>query len=382
MEKDGKEQDEAIKAENALIKALNGGKKKMKAPKKPLTMKQMLDAPRSPIFEVRLKQAEVLRKAGNDAFGKGLMPEALLLYERALYHANFDDAQMSFTFTESHRRQVIDTIGPIRLNCARAHLKMGMWRDVLVHTNALLKKDETAVITGEGCEVSRSTRMKALFLGGKALLRLGEYQEAQRDLTASLEICEMEAKVFEGRVGGDGDLSILSPDKANNGGVGGETDDVPSCSIQAGDDKLKSKHEKDNLNGIGEGGSRSDNNLSAEAERATMALSIKQLIAECKRGMAEDIKNERKAWKGKIDMNINTNTSAPCTPTSMSSNGGASSSFALLESTRHVVGHYKSLLKSTRIHESYSSFLNKGLLTLMVAFLSILIVFLWNHFSL
>lgn len=46
---------------------------------RPLTMKQLLDAPRSPIFEVRVRQSEILRVAGNDCFKKKLFKEAIAL---------------------------------------------------------------------------------------------------------------------------------------------------------------------------------------------------------------------------------------------------------------------------------------------------------------
>ena len=62
-----------------------------------LTVEQLLCAEKSHIFEVRVRQSEIIRQAGNQRFKDSLsssetLEEAVKLYERALYHVNFDES--------------------------------------------------------------------------------------------------------------------------------------------------------------------------------------------------------------------------------------------------------------------------------------------------
>jgi hypothetical protein len=78
-------------------------------PKGPLTMEQLLAAPPSNIFEVRVGQAEVLRQAANEAYDQNRLDDAVKLYERALYLCNFDNATMKFELNEEHKLKVCFT---------------------------------------------------------------------------------------------------------------------------------------------------------------------------------------------------------------------------------------------------------------------------------
>ena len=63
-----------------------------------LTVKQLLEAERSHIFEVRIRQSEIIRQAGNLRFKEDAsssssssliaIAEARELYQRALYHVS------------------------------------------------------------------------------------------------------------------------------------------------------------------------------------------------------------------------------------------------------------------------------------------------------
>jgi hypothetical protein len=75
-------------------------------PKRAPTMEEMLTAPPATIFEVRLGQATYMRQAANDLFGDENYEDAMKLYERALFHCNFEKAEMSFELTDEYKKNV------------------------------------------------------------------------------------------------------------------------------------------------------------------------------------------------------------------------------------------------------------------------------------
>lgn len=71
-----------------------------------ITKEQMLTAPHSPYFEVRVGQAVFLRQAANDEYAADQIGEAIKLYERALYHCDFSDSKIGFEQTEEQKQSV------------------------------------------------------------------------------------------------------------------------------------------------------------------------------------------------------------------------------------------------------------------------------------
>ena len=71
-----------------------------------ITKEQMLTAPHSPYFEVRVGQAVFLRQAANDEYAVDNIGEAIKLYERALYHCDFTDSKIGFEQTEEQKQSV------------------------------------------------------------------------------------------------------------------------------------------------------------------------------------------------------------------------------------------------------------------------------------
>ena len=69
----------------------------MPAQKMAMTSEQLLSAPRSGVFELRLKQAGLLKDAGNKAWNESNVDLAQKLYERAQYMATFDTTSRSGT---------------------------------------------------------------------------------------------------------------------------------------------------------------------------------------------------------------------------------------------------------------------------------------------
>lgn len=75
--------------------------------KEPPTLQQMLEAPRSTIFEVRLGQATFVKEHGNLYYAKEDFDTAEKLYKRGLYYAEFDEAQINFELSDEHKQQVL-----------------------------------------------------------------------------------------------------------------------------------------------------------------------------------------------------------------------------------------------------------------------------------
>jgi tetratricopeptide (TPR) repeat protein len=145
---------------------------------KDLSAETLLTAERAGIFEVRLRQSQVLRLAGNDAFKDGQFDDAIKFYERALYHADFEGATMSFQYTQEHRLQIFSTLYPVHLNIARCALQQNRHRDTIASCNKCFNIVEKEYMPD-------SALGKIHFLKGKAYVLLGEYEQAEQELSAS-----------------------------------------------------------------------------------------------------------------------------------------------------------------------------------------------------
>jgi hypothetical protein len=95
--------------DNGSSKHSTGNKHPMARPvagKGKITKEQMLTAPHSPYFEVRVGQAVFLRQAANDEYAADQIGEAIKLYERALYHCDFTDSKIGFEQNDEQKKSV------------------------------------------------------------------------------------------------------------------------------------------------------------------------------------------------------------------------------------------------------------------------------------
>lgn len=176
-----------------------------------LTLKQLLETERSHIFEVRVRQSEILRAAGNKRYSDKPEPqsssssknstqdshialaEAVELYQRALYHVDFEESAFQFEFNETHRSLARRARAPLFLNLARCSLRLGNLRDALRHALLAVK-----AIEGETDDtLLHSTRTKANLLAARAYIKLREFGEAEAILNATLDTNPDNAEAFE-----------------------------------------------------------------------------------------------------------------------------------------------------------------------------------------
>jgi tetratricopeptide (TPR) repeat protein len=153
-----------------------------------LSAETLLTAERAGIFEVRLRQSQILRVAGNDAFNQGNFKDAIQFYERALYHADFEGAKLSFEYTEDHRLQIFNTVYPVHLNLARCAIQEGRYREAITYCKKCFDIVEIKFIPDAVCG-------KIYFLTGKSQMRLGDYEAAQTELRRCLEFCPQDKAV-------------------------------------------------------------------------------------------------------------------------------------------------------------------------------------------
>ena len=146
-----------------------------------LTLEQLLKAERSHIFEVRVKQSEVLRLAGNQRFkehssssSETQLAEAIELYQRALYHAGFEESTYNFELTDAHRASVRAAKAPIHLNLARCMMKQCRYRE------AIQEARKAIAVTETGNEAEMDFAIKANWIAGKAFFELQEFDEAEK----------------------------------------------------------------------------------------------------------------------------------------------------------------------------------------------------------
>lgn len=126
------------------------------------------DDERSSIFEVRLRRAAELKEQGNAAFKAQDWQSALSLYERGLYHSEFDEMQYNFELMDEHRAQVDEARNPLQLNAAACCLKLEEPRRAVDFCSEVLKVSPD--------------HAKALFRRGQAHQALKDFEKAKADL--------------------------------------------------------------------------------------------------------------------------------------------------------------------------------------------------------
>ena len=141
---------------------------------KEFTDEMKITAPRSSIFETRLKASDALRTVGNLRYKADDLDMAVKAYERALWHADFDEAQVMYELHDDHRENLAAFLVPIHLNTARCHTRKG--NDALAREAAGLAIENARVCHDE------DDLGKALYLRGRARLNLGSYKDAREDL--------------------------------------------------------------------------------------------------------------------------------------------------------------------------------------------------------
>lgn len=220
-----------------------------------LTAEELLVAPRSHIFEVRLKQSQVLRIAGNDCFEEGDFSTATKLYERALYHANFDNANMGFQLQLEQEAEIYSTIIPVHLNLSRCATKRQEYTSAL----SLVQKG-FAVKDWE--LVSLDLKLKLHHVRGRCYMAVDDTSMARQDFEAVLKLIE----------------SI--DDKATHGAQDGTIVEGTEFSAEPViRDKFKSLREN-----------------------------VQNCLLELERKMKTDKLSEKKAWKGRL-LQANNNSS-------------------------------------------------------------------------
>ena len=88
------------------------------------TKEQLLQAERSHIFEVRIRQSEIIKESGNDCYKASLsssnplenITEASELYKRALHHVDFEGSQLNFELTDSRQGAIRRARAPLLLS--------------------------------------------------------------------------------------------------------------------------------------------------------------------------------------------------------------------------------------------------------------------------
>ncbi len=254
------------------------------------------------LYLPRLRQAEVLRLAGNDAYKNGKLPEAMLLYERALYHCNFEKSSTSFTLTDAHRLQIYQTNEPIRVNCSLMMLKMGDYRSCIQHAKEITENNESIKFT------SKKTLQKLYFILGKAYYRLYEYDQAEMYTLKSKEICEsIDAEKEAGREAGKEARKEAGNDAGNEEGKDAVNEAGKDAVIEAGKEVGK---EAGNEEGNGEeknAGKEAEKDAGNEAgnEVGKEAVSndenaILSLLNSIKSGRLSAKKHENIVWSGKL----------------------------------------------------------------------------------
>lgn len=211
----------------------------------PLSLSELLDAPKSSIFEVRLKHAEILKEAGNDAFKQTKYEVSEKLYEKGLFHVNFDNATMSFEFDDSHRKMVKLLQDQLNLNLSRCSYQNGKFKDSISFADTIINSDSNV------CPHNMMNLSKAFFCKGRAQLSLGYSEE-------SLESFESSMKYLE--------ISFPSTEIALDKLINGQTDDDISMA------KIKSHKQ-----------------------------AIEKFTSLSKRHIAQSIVKDRKAWGGHLN---------------------------------------------------------------------------------
>lgn len=212
---------------------MGGGKKKKKEPRPDLTYEQLMAAPRSTIFEVRVRQAEVLKEAANqlytqkDLFSKenSNVEKALALYQKGISHLNFEGSSFSFMLTRDQFALVQSVENLLRVNSSKCYVRLKQLRAAIKEIAPLLSgppdtstapalppAPPTEPIEGVASKVEKpyiapdpKLVITARFVTAKALFELEElaasetmFRELQTELEESLAAAEVGAYVGVG----------------------------------------------------------------------------------------------------------------------------------------------------------------------------------------
>ena len=119
--------------------------------------------------EEKLTTADKLREMGNDLFKKGQLARAARRYQKSLSCVESD-----YNFSEEQKTQAKEKKVLANLNLAAVELKQGQYRLACESSGKALALD--------------ADNVKGLFRRGTALLELGEWDDARKDLRRALEI--------------------------------------------------------------------------------------------------------------------------------------------------------------------------------------------------
>lgn len=129
---------------------------------------------RSFVFETRLERADELRALGSEAFRQGNVDAALKLYERGLFHAEFDELSYNFELQDEHRAAVDAVRVPLLVNCATVLVRLDRLAEALDKVESALKLD--------------AKHVKAVFRRAQIRRKMGDLERAHTDFTTALTL--------------------------------------------------------------------------------------------------------------------------------------------------------------------------------------------------
>lgn len=194
-----------------------------------LTTKQLLEAERSHIFEVRVRQSEVIRQAGNIRFKQHssysspssssssfvAIAEAIELYQRALYHVkshstlslpptsliiqqhylpndkqvDFEKSTYEFQLTEEHKAQIRAARIPIHLNLARCAMRQERYRDAINHAKSAVDESSGEINSESGDPAEMDLVVKANWIAGELIISCYIYAWSRDKMSHACSIC-------------------------------------------------------------------------------------------------------------------------------------------------------------------------------------------------
>ena len=165
---------------------------------------------RSYIFEERLAKAEEHKVVGNEHFRRGEWEGAIKRYQRAIYHADFDAAQM-FDLMDHHREKAHATQIPCKLNYVLCIIKMREAGLPLTAYGAVIEDShEEPTMRGalDICEHYLGQVLKSQPENPKAFFRRGQLCMCRGDLSGAREAL-IEARRLQGNDGGGVKAALL-----------------------------------------------------------------------------------------------------------------------------------------------------------------------------